>query len=180
MGAIIAGVIAAVPVLALMYFLSRQRALDFLAVQIAAIVAVYIGSSLTDGRASAVAPEIIGAIAFFSFSLFGRWVSPAILATGYFAHRSPSRPFAHGWSPWCFDPAEAEDRIEAWRSTGKTTPDDGWSRAELEEHVRDEHSTYTWLLEPMIQRSGFAIEDAEFSDDGIFVKYVLRRTTVAP
>ena len=29
-----------------------------------------------------------------------------------------------------------------------------WIRAELEEHVRDEHSTFTWLLEPMIERAG--------------------------
>jgi Sulfatase/Methyltransferase domain len=80
---------------------------------------------------------------------------------------------------YSFNPAEAGDRIEAWCSTGGTTPDEGWSRGELEEHVRDEHSTYTWLLEPMIQRSGFAIENAEFSADGIFAKYVLRRSTVA-
>ena len=80
---------------------------------------------------------------------------------------------------YSFNPAEAEDRIEAWCSTGKPTADEGWSRGELEEHVRDEHSTYTWLLEPMIQRSGFAIEDAEFSDDGIFAKYVVRRSAVA-
>jgi ubiquinone/menaquinone biosynthesis C-methylase UbiE len=77
---------------------------------------------------------------------------------------------------YSFDPAEAEDRIEAWCSTGKTTAYDGWSRAELEEHVRDEHSTFSWLLEPMIQRSGFAIEGAEYSDDGVFAKYVLRRS----
>jgi ubiquinone/menaquinone biosynthesis C-methylase UbiE len=75
-----------------------------------------------------------------------------------------------------FDPAEAEDRIEAWCSTGGASVDDGWSRGELEEHVRDEHSTFTWLLEPMMQRSGFAIEDAEYSDDGIVGKYVLRRS----
>ena len=79
-----------------------------------------------------------------------------------------------------FDPAEVADRIEAWCSAGTTTADEGWSRAELEEHVRDEHSTYTWLLEPMIQRSGFAIEEAAFSDDGIFAKYVLRRSAVRP
>lgn len=77
---------------------------------------------------------------------------------------------------YSFDPAEAEDRIEAWCSTGNTTVNDGWSRGELEEHVRDEHSTFSWLLEPMMQRSGFAIEDAEHSDDGIFAKYVLRRS----
>ena len=49
------------------------------------------------------------------------------------------------------------------------------AEAELAEHVRDEHSTFTWLLEPMMQRSGFAIEDADYSEDGIFAKYVLRR-----
>jgi len=49
-----------------------------------------------------------------------------------------------------------------------------WTRAELEEHVRDEHSTFTWLLEPMIERSSFAIEHAVRSDDGIFAKYVAR------
>ena len=76
----------AAPVLGLVYALSRQRALDFLAVQLAAIAAVYAGSSLTDGRVSVVAVEIIGVIAFLSSSLFGRWGSPAILATGYFAH----------------------------------------------------------------------------------------------
>ena len=75
---------------------------------------------------------------------------------------------------YSFDPADAEERIEAWCSHAGATGD-GWCRAELEEHVRDEHSTFSWLLEPMIQRSGFLIEAAEYSDDGIFAKYVLRR-----
>ncbi|HEU0090286.1 MAG TPA: hypothetical protein VFQ77_21960 [Pseudonocardiaceae bacterium] len=75
---------------------------------------------------------------------------------------------------YSFDPALAEDRIEAWCCTGNTTADDGWSRGELEEHVRDEHSTSSLLLEPIMQRSGFTIEDAEYSDDGIFGKYVLQ------
>ena len=73
------------------------------------------------------------------------------------------------------DPAEARDRIEAWCSTGTTSAVDGWSRGELEEHVRDEHSTFTWLLEPMMQRCGFIIEEAEHTDDAIFAAYVLRR-----
>jgi ubiquinone/menaquinone biosynthesis C-methylase UbiE len=79
-----------------------------------------------------------------------------------------------------FDPADAEDRIESWCATGEptigTTPlDNGWARWEYEEHVRDEYSTFTWLLEPMIERSGFTIEAVEYSDDGIFARYVLRR-----
>ena len=74
-----------------------------------------------------------------------------------------------------FDPADAEDRIEAWCSTGAPSVEADWSRGELEEHVRDEHSTFTWLLEPIIRRCGFAIEDADYSDHGISAKYVLRR-----
>jgi ubiquinone/menaquinone biosynthesis C-methylase UbiE len=73
-----------------------------------------------------------------------------------------------------FAPAEAEERIEAWCATGGDDVAEGWSRAELEEHVRDEHSTFTWLLEPMIERSGFAIERAEHSADGVFAEYVVR------
>jgi ubiquinone/menaquinone biosynthesis C-methylase UbiE len=73
-----------------------------------------------------------------------------------------------------FAPAEAADRIEAWCATGGDAVEAAWSRAELEEHVRDEHSTFSWLLEPMIMRSGFEITRAEHSEDGVFAKYLLR------
>ncbi len=77
---------------------------------------------------------------------------------------------------YSFSPAEAEERVEAWCATADAAADieRDWSRAELEEHVRDEHSTYTWLLEPIIERAGFAIEQADYSEDGIFAQYVLR------
>jgi SAM-dependent methyltransferase len=80
---------------------------------------------------------------------------------------------------YSFDPSEAGDRIQAWCSTGGASVDGGWSRGELEEHVRDEHSTFSWLLEPMVQRSGFSIEDAVYPDDGMLARYVLR-STLAP
>lgn len=73
-----------------------------------------------------------------------------------------------------FDPEEAEERIEAWCATGGETAEAQWSRSELEEHVRDEHSTFSWLLEPMIERSGFAIVAAAHSENGIFTSYLLR------
>jgi ubiquinone/menaquinone biosynthesis C-methylase UbiE len=75
-----------------------------------------------------------------------------------------------------FDPPEAEERIEAWCAKGGSDIQDAWIRAELEEHVRDEHSTFSWLLEPMIQRSGFEIENAVYSSDGFSAKYVARAT----
>jgi ubiquinone/menaquinone biosynthesis C-methylase UbiE len=73
-----------------------------------------------------------------------------------------------------FAPAQAQERIEAWCATGGDSVEADWSRVELEEHVRDEHSTFSWLLEPMIVRSGFEIVAAEHSDDGIFARYLLR------
>ena len=81
---------------------------------------------------------------------------------------------------YSFEPAEAVDRIEAWCATGGDDVDADWSRAELEEHVRDEHSTYSWLLEPMLDRVGFTIETVEHSRDGMFARYVARARSVDP
>lgn len=78
---------------------------------------------------------------------------------------------------YSFGPGDAEQRLEAWCDSlqpASAAPADQWTREDIEEHVRDEHSTFSWLLEPMMQRCGFAIEAAEYSDDGIFAKYVLR------
>jgi hypothetical protein len=65
-----------------------------------------------------------------------------------------------------FDPADAKTRLEAWCSTGCPADAQSWSRGDYEEHVRDEHSTYTWVLEAVAQKAGFVIEQAEYSDDG--------------
>lgn len=75
-----------------------------------------------------------------------------------------------------FPASHAEERIEQWCATGSEDVGGGWSRAELEEHVRDENSTFTWLLEPMLRHSGFEIREAEYSEDGFFAKYVLVAT----
>ena len=73
-----------------------------------------------------------------------------------------------------FDPGEAEARFEAWCAKGGDDLEGEWTRAEFEEHVRDEHSTFRWLLEPMLARCGFRVEDATYSEDGFFGAYVLR------
>jgi ubiquinone/menaquinone biosynthesis C-methylase UbiE len=71
---------------------------------------------------------------------------------------------------------EAAGRIERWCATVPAAADGGSARADLEEHVRDEHSTFTWLLEPMIVHVGFEIRDARYSDDGFVARYVLAVT----
>lgn len=77
---------------------------------------------------------------------------------------------------YAFEPSQAEERIERWCATLPTeaTTDAVWTRRDIEEHVRDEHSTFTWLLEPMIERCGFRLEQIDHSDDGIIAAYVAR------
>ena len=72
-----------------------------------------------------------------------------------------------------FEPAQAVPRLEAWMD--EAAPGgvhEGWDRSELAEHVRDEHSTFTWLLEPMLERVGFHISDATYDDSGVFARYL--------
>ena len=76
---------------------------------------------------------------------------------------------------YAFEPREAEERVERWIAEFTSAGADveqSWTRAELAEHVRDEQSTYTWLLEPMIERAGLEIATAEYDDHGIFARYV--------
>ena len=66
-----------------------------------------------------------------------------------------------------FEAREAEPAVERWLATAGN-----WPRAELETHLRDEHSTFTWLLEPMLERAGFEIERAEYDPRRVFARYV--------
>ncbi len=75
---------------------------------------------------------------------------------------------------YSFDLSEADARLEAWCASLDGNVESEWTRADIEEHVRDEHSTFSWLLEPMLRASGFEIEDAVYSPDGIDAKYVAR------
>lgn len=73
---------------------------------------------------------------------------------------------------YSFPPGEAVERIEAWAAAVDADTTD-WTRADVEDHVRDEHSTYTWLLEPLLEAAGFEITDARYSPDGFLAEYVL-------
>jgi ubiquinone/menaquinone biosynthesis C-methylase UbiE len=76
---------------------------------------------------------------------------------------------------FAFEPQEAEQRLDTWLETAAATPAEGWSRGELETHLREEHSTFTWLLEPMLERAGFAIVTADHGPAGIYANYLCTR-----
>jgi SAM-dependent methyltransferase len=73
-----------------------------------------------------------------------------------------------------FEPAEVDSRTEEWLAAAAPTPTDGWTRGELVEHVRDEHSTFAWLLEPLLEHAHFEIFEREVAG-GIYATYVCRR-----
>jgi SAM-dependent methyltransferase len=70
-----------------------------------------------------------------------------------------------------FEPRDAVSAVEAWLAGAAESPSRGWTRPELEEHLREEHSTFTWLLEATLERTGFDIRDAEY-DAGAYAAYV--------
>ncbi|MEJ7721980.1 MAG: methyltransferase domain-containing protein [Ilumatobacteraceae bacterium] len=72
------------------------------------------------------------------------------------------------------EPVTVEEEIEAWIA-GALVDDRqlGYTAAELAEHVRLEHSTFTWLLEPMIERCGFEILDRDVRRSA-YVTYTCR------
>ncbi len=72
---------------------------------------------------------------------------------------------------FAFDPAEAGHTIEAWLAGARERPEDGWTRAELETHVREEYSTFSWLLEPMLERAGFDIREATYRPSRTYAAY---------
>ncbi len=73
---------------------------------------------------------------------------------------------------FAFDPRDAEVFIRRWLDTAAERPEDGWTRDELEVHLRDEHSTFSWLMEPMIEQAGFSIQQADYGTVGVYTDYV--------
>ncbi|MCE5333151.1 MAG: methyltransferase domain-containing protein [Desulfobacteraceae bacterium] len=72
-----------------------------------------------------------------------------------------------------FDPQEYIDRIDSWiagfeRIAGKEF------RKEVETHIREEHSTFGWIMNGMLQKAGFAVDKCK-SDDGFVTEYACRK-----
>ncbi len=60
-----------------------------------------------------------------------------------------------------FLPGETEAVIGNWLANASATSDKGWTRTELVTHLQTEYSTYSWLLEPMLDKCGFTIQQVE-------------------
>ena len=76
---------------------------------------------------------------------------------------------------YSFEPRDAEVALERWYAGASPTADAGWTRAELEEHVRTEYSPFSWILEPMLERCGFEIRAAEYAASQTYAAYTCVR-----
>ncbi len=70
-----------------------------------------------------------------------------------------------------FDLSETDSVIEHWLSHASKTSEIGWTRAELETHLREEYSTFSWLLEPIIERAGFEIQSVDQAPSKLYSAY---------
>jgi ubiquinone/menaquinone biosynthesis C-methylase UbiE len=61
-----------------------------------------------------------------------------------------------------FPPTDYVTGIEAWIDRVCSATGNGWSRSDFEMHVRDEHSTFGWILEGMLRQAGFCIDRADY------------------
>jgi SAM-dependent methyltransferase len=76
---------------------------------------------------------------------------------------------------YSFEPREADSVIDDWLAAAPDDPATGWTAAELGEHVRDENSTFTWLLEPMLDRVGFEVRERELHPTRMYAYYTCIR-----
>ena len=58
-----------------------------------------------------------------------------------------------------FSPQDYVENIQGWVDKAGKPEDEGFTRADFEMHVRDEFSTFSWIIEGLLTRTGFQIDD---------------------
>lgn len=71
-------------------------------------------------------------------------------------------------------PQTFEHLLEVWFAGAADDPVEGYTAADLAEHVRTEFSTFTWLLEPMLDAAGLVVTDRAIHR-GVYAAYTCVR-----
>lgn len=72
-----------------------------------------------------------------------------------------------------FDPRGYAGKIDSWiAGFGKIAGEE--FKSEVETHIRDEHSTFGWILHGMLERVGFSVDKCR-SDDDFLTEYACRK-----
>lgn len=63
---------------------------------------------------------------------------------------------------WSFPADELNDQLPAWVNAMARPAGEGFTREMFETHVREEFSTFTWIIEGMIERAGLQVVESGF------------------
>jgi hypothetical protein len=73
-----------------------------------------------------------------------------------------------------FQPGEAGDVFGGWFAGAASDPAAGYTAADYAEHIRTEHSTFRWLLVPMLATAGLDIAEVSY-DRRLYAAYTCVR-----
>ena len=85
------------------------------------------------------------------------------------------RPGGHLYyrdNTFSFDPADYEAAIARWMVESPKRC--GYSKAEMFGHLRDEYTTYAWIMEGLFERAGFEVVSRELTPDSMQAEYLCR------
>jgi ubiquinone/menaquinone biosynthesis C-methylase UbiE len=72
-----------------------------------------------------------------------------------------------------FPPAQYEEKINSWISHFEKVAGNSFKK-EVETHIKDEFSTFNWVMERMLDKAGFTIEKVN-TPDGLLTEYFCRK-----
>ena len=74
-----------------------------------------------------------------------------------------------------FNPSEYPSCIDAWIDRVAKPVGEGFTVSDFETHVREEYTTFGWIIEGMLTRAGFEIEQADYPAPE-YAQYVCRKS----
>jgi ubiquinone/menaquinone biosynthesis C-methylase UbiE len=78
-----------------------------------------------------------------------------------------------------FDVSDYERCVEGFLEK-MNSPTGPASRGAAQTHIRDEHSTYGWIVEGQLERAGLQIDEADYKDDFLAAYVCTRKPEVMP
>jgi ubiquinone/menaquinone biosynthesis C-methylase UbiE len=82
--------------------------------------------------------------------------------------------FYLGDGVYSFDPLEYRSALEEWINASGSDDGQSFTRTDFAMHVRDEFSTFTWILEGMLERAGFEILEKKYPAK-VRARYICRK-----
>lgn len=124
------GIVGAIATLPLHFLLSDAQSLQFSAVVVAFVGAVYCGFALQRGSLPQIAVEFVVAFGFLGAALLGLWVEPLVIPAAFVAHGAWDAlhhqhqrrlvPIPHWYPPFCalYDWIYALGLLAIWHQRG--------------------------------------------------------------